>query len=184
VLSACSQIRCLNRIGSFLGLVREDFGPNPTKEHINCIINLLARSGYIKEAENMLQQYGPLRSNITAWTSLLNNCKLFGEVEVGSHCFDQIVEINCRDASPYALMSEIYAVSGKSEEAEGIKRMRENAQAWKKPGKAFIHVNGSVHEFTVGNIGHANIHRLNAKLQALSAQIKHKGHVPFQGMGF
>ena len=183
VLSSYNQLGIMDQIDSFLRLVEENFGPHPTKEHINCIINLLGRSGYIKEAEHMLQ-HGSNRSNVVGWTSLLNSCKIFGESEVGSNCFDEIVEIDCRDASSYMLMSEIYASVGKLKEAEGIKMMRENAQAWKKPGKAFIHVNGAVHEFTAGNIVHINIHKVMTKLQFLSAQIRHKGHVPLQDMDF
>lgn len=181
VLSACSQMGLVDESDALFNSMIEDFGIKPTKEHLNCVVSLLGRAGRIQEAEDMLRRI-PFKSNIAGWTSLLNCCKIYGEVEVGKHCFNQIIKIDCRDASAYALMSDIYAAMGMWEDASNTKRMKESAQAWKKPGKAFIHVNDMVHEFIVSDTDYNSLYDIYGKLQALSAQMKEKGHVPQQDM--
>lgn len=183
VLSANSQLGLIDECDVLFKSMRKEFGINPTKEHVNCLVSLFGKVGRLKEAEDMLQRT-PLKSNLAGWTSLLNSCKVHGEVEIGKRCFDHLVKSDCREASAYTLMSDIFTAKGRWEDANNIQRMRESAQAWKKPGKAFIHVNDVVHEFVVigGESSYTSFYNVSVKIKAMHAQMKGRGHVPEQGL--
>ncbi|KAH7433416.1 hypothetical protein KP509_07G068400 [Ceratopteris richardii] len=179
VMSAYSQLGLVDACYSLFKSMKEEYGVIQTEEHVNCLVNLLGRVGYLKDALNILQDV-PLEANLAGWTSLLNYCRVHGELEIGQHCFNDLIKNDYRDASAYKLMSDIYASKESYRDAHDINKMRENAQAWKKPGKAIIYVNNTLHEFIVLNseANHDGLSCIVTKLRSIHRQCIQRGHVP------
>jgi pentatricopeptide repeat protein len=52
----------------------------------SCMIDLLGRTGYLKEADNLIQTMPSFPDSIT-WSSLLSSCKVYGHTNLGKQCF-------------------------------------------------------------------------------------------------
>lgn len=65
----------------------------PTAEHVNCLAELLSRSGRLKEAEKILQSM-PASGDVSGWVSILTACKAYGNSQLGTSSFDQAVKLN------------------------------------------------------------------------------------------
>lgn len=176
LLSACSHAGLVEKGFHHLKSMQE-YGVPPTLDHYNCILDLLGRAGRLTDASDLVQIL-PFGSNVFGWTSLLGHCRTHGNVQLGKLCFNHIAAIDCRNAAAYALMSSVYANAGMYEDAGFIEELRIHANAWKKPGMAFIEVENKVHNFVVGGRTHPRSKAIYARLMKISIQSKEIGYMP------
>lgn len=115
ILSSCSNAGLLEEGHICWKSMTEEHGFTPSSEHFVCMSDLLGRVGLLEEAEQVLKSM-PILPSIIEWTSLLNACRRHGDMELGRHCFTQILRLNPNRAGGYVLMSNIYL----------------EAQCWKK----------------------------------------------------
>lgn len=162
--------------------MRDDHGILPQISHYTCMVDLLARTGHVKEAENLLQfVHKDVQQDITGWAPLLPACRSllfacgrYGDVEVARRCFDRIAQSDPFDATGYVLMSGIYSDARMWNDAEKIEELRECAGAWKKPAKAWIEANDSMHEFVGGH----KCEESYAMLKTLNNRMEEEGYMP------
>mgnify|MGYP000606704360 FL=1 len=148
LLNACCQNGMLLEAYQYFEEMETCYGIVPSIEHYSCIVDMLARSGYLYEAEHFLEMLFPPPE--ATWTALLSACKMYGDEEVGMRCFKLLVELNPKDATWYVMMSDIYLSVGKLEDSLRIEEMRKLARADKKPAIALIELDNKIHEFLVG----------------------------------
>lgn len=172
LLVACSHEGLVNEGQRYFDMMKECHVV-PTLSHYNCLVDLLARSGRLDEAENVLQTM-PLESDAVGWTALMSACKSHGDVERGRRCFDRLVLLEPDNSSAYVLLASMYVNAGRSTEALKIEDLRIRAGAKKKPAKACIEVKSKVHEFTVGE----DRAYLSLKLKSVNLRLKEGGHIP------
>lgn len=173
----CSHIGLVNEGHHHFESMREVHGIAPTFEHYNCMVDLLGRAGFLAEAENLLYTM-PFLPNIVGWISLLTNCRIYGNLDLGRQCFDYIIDIDSRNATGFVHMSNIYNCGGMREYADKVEEYRQSANAWKKPGKAVIEVDNKFHDFLVGGKNHSQIDSIYAKLSNLNLHMKEAGYMP------
>ncbi|MCO5548071.1 hypothetical protein L7F22_001528 [Adiantum nelumboides] len=90
LLSTCSYLGLIDDAFQHLKAMRECFGMTPTKEHYNCLLDLLGRTGLFNEVSEFLAgTVGTL--NCVAWTSLLSSCRFFSNVDLVQNCMDCVV---------------------------------------------------------------------------------------------
>lgn len=176
LLSVCSEMGLVHQDHNHNRLMSEEHGFTPKLEHYTCMIDLLGHAGCLNEAEYLFDTM-PLQPDIVGWNSLLSKCRRYGNVELGRRCFDRMVTMDGRYASPYVLMSNIYIDAAMHEHADNIHELRKSANVWKKAGLAFIELENCLHKFIVGETSHPQIDDINAKLKRLGLQIKGEGHV-------
>lgn len=177
LLSACSHAGQVDAGFHLFKLMTQDHGIAPATNHYECLINLLGRVGCLNDAESLLTAM-PFQVNDVGWMSLLSHCRTHGNVEVGRRCFEQWVVLDRRNAAGYILMSNIYIHAGMWQEAEKVENMRKGANAWKKPGKAFIEVENEVHNFSVAVDVQPQSNHIHAKIKRLIARMKEVGYLP------
>ncbi|KAL1189808.1 Pentatricopeptide repeat-containing protein [Cardamine amara subsp. amara] len=56
----------------------KDYGVEPEMDHYRCAVDLLARNGYAKEAENLIQGM-PFPADAPVWRTFLDGCNRFAE---------------------------------------------------------------------------------------------------------
>lgn len=71
-----------------LKFMNEEPGKSLKIEHFNCTIDLLGRTGQVREAEELLRTM-PIPPDVVGLTSLLAACRLHGNKEVGKECLKE-----------------------------------------------------------------------------------------------
>ncbi|MCO5584672.1 hypothetical protein L7F22_038603 [Adiantum nelumboides] len=175
LLSACSHVGLHDEGCKHFKCMIESHGVWPTLEHYNALVDILGRSGYLNEAEDLMETFlfGP---NYVGWVSLLDASRLNGDIFCGKRCFDKVLFINSTSSLGYVLMSNIYAKAGLWEDYKTIQELRKCANLHKKPARAYIEVNNLVHEFIVDDNSHPQAHEIYDKLNALEVKMREGGY--------
>lgn len=120
ILNACNHLGWVDAGRCLFVSIAKDHGITHTGDHYMCMIDILGRSGHLDEAEILINNM-PHEKIALAWLSLLSACRIHGDVERGvraaSHCF----EFDQHNATPYVMLSNIYASAGKWDDATKIR---------------------------------------------------------------
>ncbi|KAI5066640.1 hypothetical protein GOP47_0019264 [Adiantum capillus-veneris] len=173
LLTACGHGSMVFEGQEFFNMMECSYAVAPTLEHISCMVDLLARAGFLYEAETFLEMLSPPPE--ATWLALLSACKTYREEEVGLRCFRQLVELNPKDATWYVIMSDIYASNCKLDDAVRIEAMRRDACAQKRPAVALMELNHKIYDFIVGTTQYPEI---SAGTSNLRLRLRVEGHVP------
>ncbi|RVW76931.1 Pentatricopeptide repeat-containing protein, chloroplastic [Vitis vinifera] len=82
VLSACSHNGMVEEGYSHLNSMAKEYGIEPGYYHYACMVDLLGRSGRLKEAERFINNM-PIEPDALLWGILLAACKVHGDIELG-----------------------------------------------------------------------------------------------------
>ncbi|MCO5568564.1 hypothetical protein L7F22_022263 [Adiantum nelumboides] len=107
LLSACGHLGLSNEANLSIKSINQIYTVSPTVEQINCLVDILGRSGRLVEAEGMLTSLLP-HTNLIGWTALLSSCRMYGNVDIGSRCFGRMLGgIDYSLHSVFTLMSNV-----------------------------------------------------------------------------
>ncbi|XP_054799887.1 pentatricopeptide repeat-containing protein At3g14330-like [Prosopis cineraria] len=120
LLSGCSYSGLADK-GQELFNKMEDYGVKPSLEHYACFVDILGRAGRIEEALALVQNM-PMNPSGSIWGSLLNSCRLHGNVPLAEVVAGKLFEIEPHNPGNYVMLSNIYA---KAEMWHGVKTVRE-----------------------------------------------------------
>ena len=113
------------------------YGFLPSVDHFSCIVDLLGRSGYLEEAERVIEGgYFGAHSNI-CW-SLFSACAAHGNLRLGRTVAKLLLERDHNNPSVYVLLSNINAAAGQWEEAANLRDMMREFGTTKQPGCSWI----------------------------------------------
>jgi pentatricopeptide repeat protein len=122
IVTACSQSgrleeghKCFNSMEIFY----DGTSNIRNVEHYNGMVDLLTRSGSLEEALCLLQTM-PILPDLVGWRCLLAGCRIYGNVSLAKHCFDELVRLDPSDSSTYILMIDVYT---KAEMWEDVQRL-------------------------------------------------------------
>jgi pentatricopeptide repeat protein len=177
LLSACCHAGMVDEAFQHLNSMEEKYGITPTIDHFYCIMDLLARTGCLTEAEDILQTV-PFGTDSMGWSTVLSHCNTYGNVGIGSRSFDNLALLDHRHASGYVLMSNIYVNASMWEEVEKVQGLRASAHAWKKPGRAVIEIRSQVYEFCVADDSKFHNIDIHSLLKRLSIRLKENAYMP------
>eukprot|EP01018_Ginkgo_biloba_P011210 Gb_02065 [translate_table: standard] len=177
VLSACCHAGLVDEGREYFDRMSQDYNIPPAMEHYGCMVDLLGRAGRLDEAQEFINKM-PMKPDANVWRSLLGACRIHNNIELGEHVAKNIFEIDPKNAAPYVLLSNIYAVAGRWEGIENVRKMMRDRRVKKTPGCSWIEVNKQVHAFLVGDRSHPQIQKIYAMLERLSWQMKVAGYVP------
>ncbi|KAL3748668.1 hypothetical protein ACJRO7_009841 [Eucalyptus globulus] len=116
---------------TFVGVIE------PNYRHYACMVDLLGRSGRLKEAERFISNM-PIKPNALVWETLLAACKLHGDIELGKLAAKKITECEPSDAGAYISLSNIYADMGQWGEVMNIRSSMKGAKVKKEPGWSVV----------------------------------------------
>lgn len=86
LLTACSRAGLVKEGCHHFKSMIKAHGLTPTLDHYYCIVDLFGRSGRLAEAEDVLQTLPFMGPSVVGLRTLLNHCKLHGNVELGQRC--------------------------------------------------------------------------------------------------
>ena len=82
-------------------------------------MDILGRSGFLREAEDLLVTL-EADTNLIGWLTLLNHCENRGNVVLGRRCFDQVMYVDCNNAAAHTLMSSIYSQANMVDDLQNL----------------------------------------------------------------
>eukprot|EP01018_Ginkgo_biloba_P013192 Gb_32452 [translate_table: standard] len=177
VLSACCHAGLVDEGQKYFDCMSHYYNISPAMEHYVCMVDLLGRAGHLDEALDFISKM-PIKPNSTVWSSLLGACRTHNDMELGERVAESLFELDPKNATPYVLLSNIYAAAGRWNDSGNVRRMMKDRRIKKMPGCSWIEVNKQVHVFLVGDRSHPQTEQIYAKLERLCRQMKVAGYVP------
>jgi pentatricopeptide repeat protein len=112
LLSACGRAGLVDEALYYFGSMTSDHRISATEEHYTCMVDLLGCAGRLDEAEDLIKMM-PCEPSASLWKALLGACKIHSNVEMGERIAKKVLEVDPKDATCYALLSEIHAATEK-----------------------------------------------------------------------
>ena len=176
LLLACSHAGLVDE-GRQIFCAMKDYGVERTVVHYTCMVDLLGRAGLLEEAKRFISIM-PVEANAGTWGALLGACRTYGNVELGELAAKEIMKLAPAGASPYVLLSNIYAAAGQWDQVSFIRHMMQERGICKEPGVSWIEISNKVHRFVVGDRSHPEAEKIYDVLINLSKKLKAEGYVP------
>jgi pentatricopeptide repeat protein len=108
VLTACSHSGLVDEGWNYFNSMKENYDISPTPDHIACMVDLLSRSGQLRDAYELIKSMH-VEPNAGAWGALLGACKLQGDSELGETVANRLFKLEPLNAANFVLLSNIYA---------------------------------------------------------------------------
>ncbi|XP_073017392.1 pentatricopeptide repeat-containing protein At3g51320-like [Primulina eburnea] len=137
VLCACARKGMLNEGRNYFSQMIDVFHAKPNFAHYWCMANLMASVGQVQEAVDLLKDI-PTETyqfpESSLWAGLFASCRFQGAVNLGEQVAKDLIEQDPQNFSYYALLVNIYAVSGRWEEVNRAKDMMKKRGISRMPG--------------------------------------------------
>eukprot|EP00253_Pinus_taeda_P020010 PITA_20010 len=177
VLSACSHAGLVDEGMPYFDSMIQDYCITHSVDHFACMIDLLGRAGRLSEAQEIIERM-PLKPNISVWGALLGACGVHRNIKLAQYVAERLFEIDPKNFGYYALLSNIYAASGRWNDVAKVRTMVKEPGLRKTPGCSSIMVNKRVHAFFVGDRSHPQSENVYGTLETLVGQMKEAGYIP------
>lgn len=149
VLSACSHSGLVDKGREIFGLLVDGrYGCCPNVIHYACMVDVLARSGRLKEAVEFMgcMPFGPTKA---MWGSLLVGSKAQGDLELGLLAAGKLIELEPDNTVYYVHLSNLYAAMGRWTDVEKVRGVMKDRQLTKDLGCSSVEVQ---HQRNVGEL--------------------------------
>ncbi|XP_058094583.1 pentatricopeptide repeat-containing protein At3g09040, mitochondrial [Magnolia sinica] len=176
VLTACSHAGLVTEGCRFFDSMRENYGIWPRADHFACMVDLLGRGGYLKEAEDFIDSL-PLKPDAIIWATLLSACRMHRDDIRGQRAAEKLIELEPQNSSPYVLLSNIYAASGNWDGVNLVRKAMRDRGVRKLPGCSWIVVGKNTNLFVAGDKFHPKASDIYGLLKELTALMKEDGYV-------
>ncbi|KAA8550001.1 hypothetical protein F0562_001685 [Nyssa sinensis] len=148
VLSACSHGGLVEKGRKYFEEMRaRDI--KPAQMHYACMVDLLGRAGLMEEAAELIKSL-PIAPDANIWGALLGACRIYGHIELGCWAAEHLFKLKPEHSGYYILLSNMYAESGRWDEADKIRELMKSRGVKKNPGCSWVQVGDQVHAFLVG----------------------------------
>lgn len=177
VLSACSRAGLVEKGHHYFNSMIENHKIVPIVDHYTCMIDLLSRSGKLKEAEDFIKKM-PCRPDAIGWATLLSSCRVHGNMEIGKWAAESLLELDPQSPASYILLSNIYASKGRWEDVSHLRRQMRDKGVRKEPGCSWIKYKNKVHIFSADDRSSIYSDQIYAELEKLNSKMLEEGYVP------
>nr|XP_027086126.1 pentatricopeptide repeat-containing protein At5g13270, chloroplastic-like [Coffea arabica] len=166
ILTACSHCGLVEDAKRYMESMSSEYGVDPTIDHYDCIIDILARAGQLSEALALIEAM-PFEPDAMSWKSLLGGCSIYLNFELGKVAAEKLLQLDPHDTAAYILMFNLHASRGKWDEAAFVRRMMAERDLKKEVSCSWITIRGKVHRFIVGDRHHPQTEEIYQKLREL-----------------
>ncbi|CAN1249764.1 Pentatricopeptide repeat-containing protein At4g14170 [Linum perenne] len=135
VLSACAHGGLVEQGRLYLEMM-EVHGVVPELKHYANMVDCLGRAGRLEEAERLVEEM-PVEPDEAVLGAVLGSCRVHNNVEVGERIAKKLIRLKPEKAGYYVLLSNMYATSGRFEDAQVVRELMKNKNVAKVPGVSF-----------------------------------------------
>ncbi|KAK6288075.1 hypothetical protein POUND7_014254 [Theobroma cacao] len=171
ILTACSHSGLVEEGKSLYKSMDRVHKLSPTIEHYGCMVDLLGRAGFLREAMGLIEKM-PVKPNAVVWGALLNACRMHKNVELGKKIGKILIEEDPDHGGRYIHLASIHAAAGDWDRAVEARRQMKDRGVSKLPGCSAISLNGVVHEFLAGGQSHPQITDINQMWDSIADRLE------------
>lgn len=176
VLAACRNAGWVTEAYVYLKDMRKKYGIKPNLQHHGCIVDLYARSGRLKEAEDFIRKM-QIQPDAALWRTVIWACKVHGDTDRAERLIKEFNK-DFNDSGSYVLLSNICASAGKWHDKAIWRETMNKLGLVKPPASSKIEVDGIVHEFTAGDTSHIEARDIYKKLEEMYKRLRQEGYKP------
>ena len=179
VLSACNHRGMVSKGREYFEMMVNEFKIKPQLEHYGCLVDLLARAGFIDEALNVVTNM-PMKPDAVIWRSLLDACsRQQASVKLSEEVARQVLESEGSASSGvFVLMSRVYASASRWNDVGLVRKLMTEEGIMKEPGCSVIEVDGITHEFFAGDTSHPQSREIYRFLDVIKDRLELIGYSP------
>ncbi|KAH6763515.1 Pentatricopeptide repeat superfamily protein [Perilla frutescens var. hirtella] len=137
ILTTCSHAGLVDEGCRFFDLMIKKYSLSPSPDHYACMVNLLGKSGKLKDAYELLQSM-PVESYAGAWGALLGACRLHCDIELGEIVAKRLFEVEPQNSGNYVLLSNIYAEADRWMNVSDLRERMSEKGLRKIPGCSYL----------------------------------------------
>ncbi|KAI3420566.1 uncharacterized protein J3R85_012647 [Psidium guajava] len=137
VLTCCSHAGMVDRARELFASMSVDHQIEPKLEHYGCMVDLLGRSGCVREAFDLIRKM-PMKPNAALWGSALSACRTHGDMELAELAVKELINLEPWNSGNYVLLSNLYANAGRWNEAEEVRVQMRGRCVHKVPGYSAV----------------------------------------------
>lgn len=153
VLSACNHAGLVGEGLRIFHTMQRCYGVTPTIEHYTCVVDLLGRSGLVKEAEEFIIKM-PIEADAIIWGALLNASWFWKDMEVGEKAAEKLFSLDPNPTFAFVVLSNMYAILGRWGQKTKLRKRLQSLELRKDPGCSWIELNNDIHLFSVEDKTH------------------------------
>lgn len=179
VLSACNHGGLVEEGRRYFAMMVDQYRIKPRIEHYGCMVDLLARAGFIEEALDIVAGMN-CRPDAIIWRSLLDACcKKNAGLELTEAMAKLALEVPDDAVSGvYVLLSRVYASAQRWNDVGMVRRLMVEEGVKKEPGFSSIEMDGLVHQFVAGDTSHPQSEAIYEKLDEIQLKLTSAGYKP------
>ncbi|XP_077251962.1 putative pentatricopeptide repeat-containing protein At3g23330 [Tasmannia lanceolata] len=166
VLQGCSHCGFVEEGWQYFNSMRKDHQVFREPGHYACMVDILARAGMLKEAAEMIDKM-PFEPVAIFWRTLLNGCRIFGDLELGVYAAERVLELESDNAAACLMVMEMYAAVGRWVEVSEMRRCMREREAKKEFGFSSTEIKGQMHLFTARDESHPKSESIYTTLELL-----------------
>ncbi|KAF6140800.1 hypothetical protein GIB67_042213 [Kingdonia uniflora] len=175
VLTACTHAGLVELGYSLFDSMKMDHGIIPKAEHCACIVDLLCKRGRLEEAYKFICKM-EMEPNAVIWGTLLSACRIRLNVELAEQAVEKLLVLEPENSGNYVLLCNIYASTGKWNEASKMRSLMKDNRVKKTAGYSWIEMNDVVHKFLVGDTSHPRFDEICNIVDELGQQSQLAGY--------
>ncbi|KAL9243083.1 hypothetical protein vseg_017013 [Gypsophila vaccaria] len=153
LLIACTHGGLIDVGLEFFRKMRTDYNVVPQIEHYACIVDLFCRNGKLNEAYEFINQMEE-PPNVFIWGSLLSACRSNSNTELAEIALQKLIELEPENSGNYVLQSNIYANSGRWQDALRLRNLMKAKKVQKTAAYSWIELEDGIHKFLVTDSSH------------------------------
>lgn len=139
-LSACTHTGQVDEGRRYFELMEVNYGLSPNIKHFGCMVDLLGKSGHLREAYSLIKTM-PIECNAVVWRTLLGACMVHGDVELGKKVSWHLKKVEPDHSGDFVLCSHMYASVGRWNDVLEVRGQMKQMQVQKpEHGNSFTSV--------------------------------------------
>ncbi|KAJ0974436.1 hypothetical protein J5N97_016401 [Dioscorea zingiberensis] len=172
IISACSHSGLTAEGYELFKSMQRNYNIEPTMEHYASMVDLLGRSENLNEAEDFITDMCTDPSS-DVWGSLLGACVLHGDLEIAERAAKRLAILEPESNIWRVALSNIYALSGRWEDAGNVRANMKRERSKKEAGWSFVEILGEEKsfKFMVGDTRHPESKKIYEVCNGLMEQI-------------
>ncbi|TVT97179.1 hypothetical protein EJB05_57551, partial [Eragrostis curvula] len=176
LLTACRSLELITEGWEYFDSMENRYGVTPTVENYACMVDLLARCGYLDEAMDFIKR-SPVKA-ASLWGALLTGCSIHGNLALAEMAARKLFKLEPYNSANYLQMVSLYEREQMYDEAESLKYAMKARELDTRPGWSWTQIGQSIHVFEVDGKPHPDTAEIYEELIRLIFQIRKAGYVP------
>ncbi|CAI9259560.1 unnamed protein product [Lactuca saligna] len=150
-------------------------GIQPSMEHYSCMVDLFCRANLFQEAYTFIKNM-PIDPDPVILRTFLVACKKNKNIEKGESTGQQLLKLEPSNPENYALLSSFYATCSSWSKMGNVRKQMRDKGLKTTPGCSSIEVEGTLHEFVLGDWSHPEREEIMEVLSDVLKRVKAFGH--------